>query len=80
MPENNGRIEISMNEYNSLKEQIEILNKSLVQANKKVDGYEEKIARLADTFVDLYGSTVQARLFKWNNICNPMFEEFNRSI
>lgn len=78
MANNNGRIEISLDEYNSLRDNIDVLNKTIAGLNKKVEVYEDKIGRLADTFVDLYGSTIQARIFRWGHICNPMFEEFNR--
>lgn len=63
-----GRIEISLEEYNSYKERIKSLEQEYVDKVKKIDDLEKTNKILNERIEELISSSFFDRLFNWNKI------------
>lgn len=71
-----ARIEVSLNEYNSLKRKIKDLEDTLNDVSKESAAYKEKLKKLEMFVSDLENETVSNRIFKWYKIINRMKKIF----
>ena len=66
-----ARIEISMEEYNGLKNKIKQLESTLVDVSKEASTYKEKLGILEGLVIDLESEKLFDRLFTWKSIVKP---------
>ena len=66
-----ARIEISMEEYNGLKNKIKQLESTLVDVSKEASTYKEKLGILEGLVIDLDNEKLVDRLFSWKSIVKP---------
>lgn len=71
-----ARIEVSLNEYNSLKRKIKDLEDTLNDVSKESAAYKEKLKKLEMLVSDLENETISNRIFRWYKIINPMKKIF----
>ena len=74
-----ARIEISMEEYNSLKNKIKQLESTLVDVSKEASTYKEKLGILEGLVIDLDNEKLVDRLFSWKSIVKPFKDVFNNN-
>lgn len=65
-----GRIEISLNEYNSLKDKIKSLEEDLVKSNDKIEILKNENNILEEKILNLKTSSLFERFFKWKTFFN----------
>ena len=75
-----GRIEIPMEEYNTLKEKINALEIKLNDFSKKEIEYKQKLDECQNIILDLKGESLFNRIFKWNKIIHPLISLFKNGI
>ena len=66
-----SRIEISIQEFNSLKDKIRTLESSLIDVSKEAAIYKEKYSALRDLSMDLENESLLNRIFNWKDILKP---------
>lgn len=74
-----ARIEISMEEYNSLKNKIKQLESTLVDVSKEASTYKEKLGILEGLVIDLDNEKLVDRLFSWKRIVKPFKDVFKNN-
>jgi archaellum component FlaC len=74
-----ARIEISMEEYNSLKNKIKQLESTLVDVSKEASTYKEKLGILEGLVIDLDNEKLVDRLFSWKSIVKPFKDVFKNN-
>jgi len=74
-----ARIEISMEEYNGLKNKIKQLESTLVDVSKEASTYKEKLGILEGLVIDLDNEKLVDRLFSWKSIVKPFKDVFNNN-
>ena len=74
-----ARIEISMEEYNSLKNKIKQLESTLVDVSKEASTYKEKLGILEGLVIDLDNERLVDRLFSWKSIVKPFKDVFKKN-
>lgn len=74
-----ARIEISMEEYNGLKNKIKQLESTLVDVSKEASTYKEKLGILEGLVIDLESEKLVDRLFSWESIVNPFKDIFKEN-
>jgi archaellum component FlaC len=74
-----ARIEISMEEYNSLKNKIKQLESTLVDVSKEASTYKEKLGILEGLVIDLDNEKLVDRLFGWKSIVKPFKDVFKNN-
>lgn len=66
-----SRIEIPMEEYNSLKNKIKELEVTIADVSKEASTYKEKLGILESLIMDLENEKLIDRIFFWNRIVEP---------
>ena len=74
-----ARIEISMEEYNGLKNKIKQLESTLVDVSKEASTYKEKLGILEGLVIDLDSEKLVDRLFSWKSIVKPFKDVFKNN-
>jgi archaellum component FlaC len=74
-----ARIEISMEEYNGLKNKIKQLESTLVDVSKEASTYKEKLGILEGLVIDLDNEKLVDRLFSWKSIVKPFKDVFKNN-
>ena len=74
-----ARIEISMEEYNGLKNKIKQLESTLVDVSKEASTYKEKLGILEGLVIDLDSEKLVDRLFSWKSIVKPFKDVFKKN-
>lgn len=70
-----ARIEISMEEYNALRDKIKALEDTNGQLAKDNAILKEKVGRMNDTLEDITSSSLFERLFSWRKVINASKNE-----
>ena len=63
-----ARIEISMEEYNSLKDKIRTLEKTNSEHLQEISALKEQTSILKDSLEEICDSSLTERIFRWGNI------------
>lgn len=72
------RIDISIEEYNALKDRITELEKTVARQDKTIENYEIQVDSLmASLDTVLHQTTWLERVFNWKNIVSLIEEELN---
>ena len=74
-----ARIEISMEEYNGLKNKIKQLESTLVDVSKEASTYKETLGILEGLVIDLDSEKLVDRLFSWKSIVKPFKDVFKKN-
>lgn len=74
-----ARIEISIEEYNGLKNKIKQLESTLADVSKEASTYKEKLGILEGLVIDLDSEKLVDRLFSWKNIVKPFKDVFKKN-
>lgn len=74
-----ARIEISIEEYNGLKNKIKQLESALVDVSKEASTYKEKLGILEGLVIDLDDEKLVDRLFSWKSIVKPFKDVFKNN-
>jgi uncharacterized protein YdcH (DUF465 family) len=72
-----AKIEIPIDEYNSLHDKIKELEKGIGNVLNESNNYKEKILALKDMVSDLENEPLVNRMFKWDSVVEPFKEFFN---
>lgn len=72
-----ARIEISLEEYNGLKNKIKTLENTLGDVSKEASAYKEKLGTIEGLVMDLEDETWVDRLFSWKSILKPFKDLFS---
>lgn len=70
-----ARIEISMEEYNALRDKIKALEDTNGQLAKDNAILKEKVGRMNDTLEGITSSSLFERLFSWRKVINAFKNE-----
>lgn len=70
-----ARIEIPMEEYNSLKQKVRELESTLGDVSKEAALYKEKLGNLKGLIIDLENETLIDRVFHWKGVVEPFKKE-----
>ena len=71
-----ARIEISMEEYQGMKDKIESLEKSLADSKKETELYRERFIAIHDTVEDAADISLFNRLFNWKKIFKSIIDTY----
>lgn len=74
-----ARIEISIEEYNALKDKIKELESTLVDVSKETSFYKEKYKDAESLVYDLEAEGFVGRLLKWKKVISPLVTLFQKS-
>ena len=69
-----ARIEISMEEYDALKNKIKNLEEQIVIDSKEIKKYKSDLEDLFFAIEDLENEGLFDRVFKWKNIINSLLK------
>lgn len=69
-----ARIEISLEEYNALKNKVKNLEEQIVIDSKEIKKYKDNFETLFFAIEDLEGEGLFNRVFKWKNIINSLLK------
>lgn len=69
-----SKIEISLAEYNGLKDKIKSLEEKLVDMSKEIKIYKNRMDDYNDFIADLEQESLINRVFHWKNIFKPFKE------
>jgi hypothetical protein len=69
-----ARIEISLEEYNALKNKVKNLEEQIVIDSKEIKKYKDNFETLFFAIEDLEGEGLFDRVFKWKNIINSLLK------
>ena len=72
-----ARIEISLEEYNGLKNKIKTLENTLGDVSKEAAIYKEKLGKIEGLVIDLEEETLINRIFSWKSIITPLKNLFS---
>lgn len=75
-----SRIEMSIEEYQDMKNKIKRLEDALNLVSKEAAEYKEKIEKAKALVVDLENEGLINRLFAWKNIFKPLKNLFNKTV
>lgn len=71
-----SRIEIPLNEYNSLKDKINNLEETIIKNSKEINILKEKYEEAKFLVQELQNEDLISRMFKWKNITKPLITLF----
>ena len=71
-----ARIEISMDEYNSLRNKIKELEFKLVDKDKEIQHYKDYISKRKIIVEDAMEEPLMKRIFSWNKIKKKVYHAF----
>ena len=69
-----ARIEISLEEYNALKNKVKNLEEQIVIDSKEIKKYKSDLEDLFFAIEDLENEGLFDRIFKWKNIINSLLQ------
>ena len=69
-----ARIEISLEEYNALKNKVKNLEEQIVIDSKEIKKYKSDLEDLFFAIEDLENEGLLDRIFKWKNIINSLLK------
>ena len=69
-----ARIEISLEEYNALKNKVKNLEEQIVIDSKEIKKYKSDLEDLFFAIEDLENEGLFDRVFKWKNIINSLLK------
>lgn len=69
-----ARIEISLEEYNALKNKVKNLEEQIVIDSKEIKRYKDNFETLFFAIEDLEGEGLFNRVFKWKDIINSLLK------
>ena len=72
-----ARIEISMSEYDSLKDRIKELELELIDVTKEVTLCNERYDEVKFLIENLENESLFNRVFKWKSVIKPIIELLN---
>lgn len=75
-----SRIEMSIEEYQDMKNKIKRLEDALNLVSKDAATYKEKIEKAKALLIDLENEGLINRLFAWKNIFKPLKNLFNKTV
>lgn len=75
----NARIEISINEYNALKDRIKALEEDVVKKDKEIETLEYNIGKYEDIVEYVFDEvTTMERIFQWKYIVRAVNEALGK--
>lgn len=73
-----ARIEISLEEYNNLKNRIKVLENNIVDISKEAAEYKEKLDNMKRVLGDVVDASLTDRIFAWKTHMQPFIKELSQ--
>ena len=76
----NGKIEVSIEEYQGMRKKIKDLESALNSVSKEAAVNKEIIEQAKALIVDIESETFVNRLFRWKSVVKPLNDLFNGKV